>query len=76
FGTYDAKIEVAAINFRRASSLAQLFFGRRDYVVIDVNLTNTSAFDFRSSRLAGGVFMSYHWLNARDRVVADGIRTA
>ncbi|WP_204277042.1 hypothetical protein, partial [Escherichia coli] len=41
FGTYDAKIEVAAINFRRASSLAQLFFGRRDYVVIDVNLTNT-----------------------------------
>lgn len=75
FGKYEAKMHVNSTHLIKAEPLASLY-GRRDRIVMNVALTNAGTHTFISTHNFGGVFMSFHWLDATGKVVLDGTRSA
>jgi hypothetical protein len=77
FGNYDARVEVEGITIKENSFVASALMGRgRGTIIIDLMLNNTGENPFVSTRNFGSVHMSYHWVDAENNVVVDGIRTA
>ncbi|HGI5920016.1 TPA: hypothetical protein ACJTDP_003788, partial [Yersinia enterocolitica] len=58
------------------ANILNRIFGMDDVIIADVELFNNSPNTFVSTKKAGSVFMSYHWVNQEGKVVVDGIRTA
>lgn len=75
FGKYNAEIKVNAVSITPSSAISH-FFGRGDQVVVDLELKNTGEYPFWSTRNFGSVFMSYHWIDAKGKVIQDGVRSA
>lgn len=74
FGKYDAEIKVNAISINSSSALFN-FFGRGDQVIVDLELKNTGDYPFWSTPNFGSVFMSYHWIDSKGKVIQDGVRS-
>jgi len=74
FGEYSARIKVNAVTVDEGSWITRLF--GRATMVVNLDLTNTSAHPFVSTRGAGSVFMGYHWVDDKNQVVIDGERSA
>ncbi len=75
FGEYSAKINIDSVNIIKSGFMRHLF-GHDDLLVVALSLTNTGKHNFVSSNNFGGVYMSYHWLDAQGNMVVDGIRSA
>jgi len=75
FKKFDAEIKVSAVSVTPSSAISH-FFGRGDQVVVDLELKNTGEYPFWSTRNFGSVFMSYHWIDAKGKVIQDGVRSA
>lgn len=75
FGEYKADVIVNNVKIQSTSLFSRLL-SRKDFMVVDVTLQNTSTKTFISRNNHGGIFMSYHWVDSNGKVVQDGIRTA
>ena len=59
-----------------SEGLRARLFGRRQYLTVEVLLTNTGSDVFSSFLAKGGVFMSYRWLDKHGNLLVDGFRSA
>lgn len=75
FNNFSVKVKVDNVSVVHANILNRIF-GMDDVIIADVELFNNSPNTFVSTKKAGSVFMSYHWVNQEGKVVVDGIRTA
>ena len=67
-------IDVGQIAVHNTDILGKIF--GVPHLTVDLSVTNTSKYTYRSYFGEGSVFISYHWLDASGRVVEDGIRSA
>lgn len=74
FDEYKFMADIKSVQVFSAGTVSKLF-GGKDYMVMDVRLTNTGTHDFVSTRGKGSVHMSYHWIDSSGKAIADGIRT-
>ncbi len=76
FNEYNASVDVQNIAFETISSGLKIFNKNSDKIIIHLLLKNTGKHTFVSTHNFGSVFMSSHWVDADNKVIQDGIRSA
>ncbi|MGB3292332.1 MAG: hypothetical protein WBB01_04960, partial [Phormidesmis sp.] len=73
---YSSKVELIGIEDFYANPVFAMIRGKKEYKVFDLKLRNLTGETFKMATGAGGVRLSYQWLNAETKEVAlDGIRS-
>ncbi len=73
---YSSKVELIGIEDFYANPVFAMIRGKKEYKVFDLKLRNLTDETFKMATGAGGVRLSYQWLNAETKEVAlDGVRS-
>ncbi|GAA3957736.1 hypothetical protein GCM10022278_15310 [Allohahella marinimesophila] len=75
FENYISEVSVKQVRIKLAGLLDR-FFGVDDLILVELEVTNTGENTYLSSKNFGSVHVSYHWVDADGKVVADGARSA
>jgi hypothetical protein len=76
FKEYRSLIKIDSISLHKTSFFQRVLWGKKDFMLVDVQVKNLGKDDFTSTRREGGVFLSSQWVDGAGNVVVDGVRVA